>query len=183
MRKDLQEKLENEFSFMKRDKTKTPTIYQQWSCECGSGWFDLLFSLFTEVSEVYAKAGVEPDITIQQIKEKFGTLRVYASFSSSSCNLHAIDFLNIGTGIRFVPEHDTGDDTLNTVHKEVMNIIKNYEEKSRHTCEVCSAEGILRLELPWKQVLCDGCLKDYYDKKAQRQLEKKRLIDKFKDNS
>lgn len=183
MRRELQAKLENDFEFMKRSPEKEQTIYQKWSYECGSGWYMLIYNMCSEINETYIKADMEPDIVIQQIKEKFGTLRCYASFISLPCPVQAIDFLNTGTGIRFYPENDSDNETLNKIHKEVRVIIKKYEEKSKHTCEVCSAEGVLRLELPWKQVLCESCLKEYYDKKMQRQLEKKRLIEKFKDNS
>lgn len=40
---------------------------------CGPGWYNLLFDLVKKLSSL------DVDVTVQQIKEKFGTLRFYAS--------------------------------------------------------------------------------------------------------
>lgn len=40
-----------------------------WGCECGDGWFDLLDRLFSKLEKL--------DVTLDQVKEKFGGLRVY----------------------------------------------------------------------------------------------------------
>jgi|CXWL01.1.fsa_nt_gi hypothetical protein len=75
MDKELQKKLMSSF----------PTIYGNldgpilsWGFECGNGWFELLFELSSRIESELRKV---PDakIIVQQVKEKFGTLRYYYS--------------------------------------------------------------------------------------------------------
>lgn len=42
-----------------------------WRMECGDGWFNLLDKLFKKI------VATGFDVTLAQVKEKFGTLRVY----------------------------------------------------------------------------------------------------------
>jgi hypothetical protein len=51
----------------------------QVSYECGDGWFQLLKDMFDELRDQMEMDGIEK-IHITQIKEKFGSLRVYADF-------------------------------------------------------------------------------------------------------
>lgn len=56
-----------------------PAPYNERSVECGEGWYDLIDNLCAIVqSEVNQNEKVGP-VRIQQIKEKFGTLRFYIS--------------------------------------------------------------------------------------------------------
>lgn len=43
---------------------------------------------------------------------------------------------------------------------EIWKIIDEYEEKSRHTCEVCGQPGKLRGNLPWMRTLCEEHLNE-----------------------
>lgn len=72
MKKELELKLQQEFDFMQRKGTET--LYQQYGCECGDGWYDLIYAMCTELSTI---GGFEP----LQIKQKYGTLRVYGNCS------------------------------------------------------------------------------------------------------
>lgn len=47
-----------------------------WGFECGDGWFDLLHHAFALVS-ARAEARPECEVTIEEVKEKFGGLRIY----------------------------------------------------------------------------------------------------------
>lgn len=184
MRRELQAILENDFEFMKRSPEKEQTIYQKWSFECGSGWFMLIYQMASEINGAYIEAETEPDIIIQQIKQKFGVLRTYISYPDALYNLHAIDIINTGTSFRFQSDNDAISEKVKALRKEITDIIKKYEDKSRFTCESCgSSTGILRTELPWIRTLCNDCLNEYYERKKQRQEEKKRLLEEFKDNS
>jgi hypothetical protein len=58
--------------------------------ECGDGWFELLKDLITEIREICRIEGFsrctwlteEPsDIKVDQVKEKYGTLRFYTNWS------------------------------------------------------------------------------------------------------
>jgi len=50
----------------------------RFSFECGPGWYDLLDNLFKNIKV----ANKSPLFQIIQVKEKFGTLRVYCNFST-----------------------------------------------------------------------------------------------------
>ncbi len=45
-----------------------------WGIECGSGWYDLIDHMMQEISDLKIEG-----FYFTQIKEKFGTLRVYTS--------------------------------------------------------------------------------------------------------
>ncbi len=47
-----------------------------WGFECGDGWYRLLDEAFKALAEL------DPLPTIAQVKEKFGTLRLYISYYS-----------------------------------------------------------------------------------------------------
>jgi hypothetical protein len=51
--------------------------------ECGDGWFQILYALFDAIQNLTV---VPPDFKVVQVKEKFGTLRVYTDFSSEDIN-------------------------------------------------------------------------------------------------
>lgn len=47
-------------------------------CECGDGWFELIYELCDKLNELYLQNNVDPaEIQILQIKEKYGGLRFY----------------------------------------------------------------------------------------------------------
>jgi len=50
-------------------KPKTPLTY--WGVQCGDGWFELIHSVSTLLSQHDTK------IQAEQVKEKFGGLRFY----------------------------------------------------------------------------------------------------------
>lgn len=56
--------------------------------ECGDGWFELLKDCITKIKEQIEKEPLELDdsfrLYVSQIKEKYGTLRFYLSFSPES---------------------------------------------------------------------------------------------------
>ena len=82
------------------------------------GWNNLFEELLSEL-EPY-------DVEIGQVKEKYGTLTVYAY-------------------------SEANDD-------EVQKILRKYEEKSKHICELCGDKGEMKiLSGDWLKVLCDKC--------------------------
>jgi len=89
---------------------------------CDDGWFDLLHDLCNGLSSY-------TDIEIIQVKEKFGMLRVYYSFT----NLES-----------FTEE----------IKESMRKFVSEIENKSAHVCEVCGKKGKLRNELPWIKTLC-----------------------------
>jgi len=74
MKKELEEKLFNDFPILYRGRELPPT--QNLMCfgfECGSGWFNLIY----ELSEKLSKQ--DPSCMVVQVKEKFGGLRFYTN--------------------------------------------------------------------------------------------------------
>ena len=113
MKEEYELKLQDEFSFMKRDMTikdrsTIRNIYQAWGCECSEGWYPLIRELCQAITDRYTQDGIPVDIVVEQIKEKFASLRFYYSFEDTPCALHAIDFLG-GSSLRFEP-HNKNDD-------------------------------------------------------------------------
>lgn len=98
--------------------------------ECGDGWFELLAELCTKLESLQEITGIQ--IEVQQIKEKFGTLRFYYSLIIPDDVTRKIDWDYI---IR-------------------QNIILA-ETKSEKTCEECGKLGVLRSKNNWLRVSCD----------------------------
>lgn len=74
MKKELEAKLVERFPAFFVDMYGDPTkTCMHWGCECGNGWYDLLYKLCEDIE------AAEPpeDFKIEQIKEKFGGLRFY----------------------------------------------------------------------------------------------------------
>lgn len=54
--------------------------YAYWGFECGDGWFNLINILLQNIqSHCDWKKDTCPQVVVQQVKEKFGTLRFYYS--------------------------------------------------------------------------------------------------------
>lgn len=54
------------------DETKS---CMAWGIECGNGWYDILDEMMAKIASLNL-----PDFRFSQIKEKFGTLRVYTDY-------------------------------------------------------------------------------------------------------
>ena len=79
MREELEQKLMDDFPFMETksfvdgERLGYPII-----CECQDGWFKLIYSMCKEIDDLYKVKGKDiNELNILQIKEKFGSLRVY----------------------------------------------------------------------------------------------------------
>ena len=106
--------------------------------ECGPGWFLILEDLFLKIEQVLNRYEVpEGDFEIVQVKEKWGTLRVYHRLHISNKN-----------------QHESGIDADN----EIEELIDQAESNSAITCEICGEPGKTR-NLGWTFTLCDECAK------------------------
>ena len=151
---ELWQKLEQKFPFMRRDKANDGSnTYQNWGFECGTGWYDLLHDLCQAITERYERDGIPVDIVVQQVKEKYGTLRFYYWFDGSATVAVDVSGKN---SIRF-PTGEEEDDKRAVLRRDIADIVALYEDKSETVCEKCGSEGSLREELPWRRVLCDEC--------------------------
>jgi len=61
------------------EREKEPSPYSQRGIECGEGWYDLLNALCHQIQSYTDQTNQPVQPLIQQIKEKFGTLRFYIS--------------------------------------------------------------------------------------------------------
>lgn len=166
MRDELEQKLAEDFPFMKRNPSgesikKITNIYQKWGCQCGDGWYKMIHDLCQEITDRYEKDGIPVDIVVEQIKEKFASLRFYYSYPDSPPAFHALDFLG-GSSIRLYPESDN--DEHKGLRKDIAEIVRKYEELSRTVCEICGEKGEARMDLRWKRTLCDSC----YEKQLKK---------------
>lgn len=138
MKIELQEKLEHDHPFL----NKSGCLYS-----CADGWYDLIDELCGKISERYKLEGKEPDIIIEEIKEKYGALRVeyqHDNFSDDDAEPENGYFL-------------CGGIEVNLLEINIACLVDEYEEKSKTVCEMCGAQGKLREDLPWIQTLCVSC--------------------------
>lgn len=157
MQQHLQEALAAEFPFLYRGPYMEEQR-QQWGNICdlygafgldvGDGWYQLLRDMCAEITSAYEAEGTPVDIVVDQVKEKFGTLRFYYHHEGQDIKIHALDSLSTGVSLRFWPG-------ASELQKEVARIIAAYEEKSGHICEVCGQPGSLRTDLSWMLTLCE----------------------------
>lgn len=106
-----------------------PYAFPMWGFECGLGWYFIIDEALTMYKAIYEATGSYP--IIDQIKEKFGTMRFYASFT--------------------IPTK-----TPNTTWQDIGFIIADYaESKSGRTCMSCGAEGTTNTD-GWIMTLCKG---------------------------
>lgn len=85
------------------------------------------YPLIIELDEKIAE--IAPNYVVAQVKEKFGTLRYYFSVY--------------------------GDETAK--YDEVDSIIDEYEARSGTICELCGADGEMKVRRYWYQTLCSEC--------------------------
>lgn len=156
MKDELQMKLAEEFPFMQRKQSlqeqkansRISDLYGTFGCETGDGWYDLLRDMCREITEAYQKGGEPINLVVDQVKEKFGTLRFYYHFEGHAQTLHAFDFLG-GSSMRFQQQE-------NNLQKEIANIVRNAEKQSGTICEKCGKPGSLR-KGQRILTLCDSC--------------------------
>lgn len=155
MRQELQLELQSQFAFMKRDMS-LGNRYQNYGCECGDGWFELIQELCQRITNVYKFEGIDDiDIETLQIKEKFGKLRFYYRHFGDSNTIQAIDFLGVGS-LRLSPPSDEECE----YKKKISELVHSYEEWSSHICEKCGGRGALRTDFVWKKTLCEDCYQE-----------------------
>jgi hypothetical protein len=100
--------------------------------EVGEGWLLIIDSMFDGVKRCLADADLPAEVVrFTQIKEKFGTLRVYWNFD------YDLE----------IPEN---------VRTDIQAIVDHVEDLSACTCETCGVPGELRSG-SWIKTLCDGC--------------------------
>ena len=146
MRQELEQKLADEFEFMRprQDTNKTSYIddlYKVFGCECGDGWFRLLWALCGEIRELYDRYPGAPKLIIEQVKEKYAQLHFY----------YSLDYGSDDPGVR------ESCDGIEQFSDEIYDTVFKYEEMSTTVCELCGSEGKVRANRSWITTLCDEC--------------------------
>jgi len=127
-----------------------------FGCEHGDGWFDILDNLcgfITNLQESRSyflpKKNGEyidfhcPDVTFVQIKEKYGTLRVYWRFAEW-------DYEELASQIK---DSEVLDKHINSYFDTIENAIDFCDYLSSKTCEVTGRPGKLYSK-GWSVTLC-----------------------------
>ena len=99
MKKELQDKLFKEFDYMfrKRNLDMSQTC-MCWGIETADGWFDLLYDLCTRIQVHINRHQELKEFSVEQVKEKFGTLRFYTNNSDETID-KLIDEAEVKSGI------------------------------------------------------------------------------------
>lgn len=101
-----------------------------FGCDCGDGWYNL-------IDDLCASLSIYEGVSLAQVKEKFGGLRVY---------------LNI--------LQDYDEETSDRIY----NLTDEAETKSYKICELCGQPGILYRN-GWHRTHCSAC-EDKYQKRS-----------------
>jgi hypothetical protein len=108
---------------------KNGTTYpvHEFGIECEDGWNKIVENLLQELEEY--------DVTLAQVKQKFGELRVYLNYGEK------------------IDPH---------TFKETTKILNKYKDLSDVTCEKCGHEGTLhQTRQRWLSTVCDTCASAY----------------------
>jgi hypothetical protein len=63
-------------------KSFSPTPYNLFGVECGRGWYPLIQPVFDYIDEYNKDKDEKYCISVLQVKEKYGTLRIYTNFET-----------------------------------------------------------------------------------------------------
>jgi hypothetical protein len=88
MKEELEQKLINEFpvelGIINGQFPPLTHSLMSFGCECRDGWFDIIYNCLKGIKEFNNTFLKNPDdykIAVMQIKEKYGTLRIYTNYS------------------------------------------------------------------------------------------------------
>ena len=101
-------------------------IRQQARYTIGPGWWHIIDRVLTDIAETEPDAAAIEPANVE-IKEKYGTLRIYIL-------------------------HDSFRDPAH-----IESLIDSAEEESSRTCEECGRPGTLHTIHGWDSTLCENC--------------------------
>jgi len=118
-----------------RIKNDFPNV--DWSgrnIECGTGWAAIVYAFLADATKACGEAGGK--LVIDQIKSKFGTLRLYCHQSGGATPEEA-------GNSKLVPEAYGQVCSLRPYPKNpsLLTLVKYYESASAHCCELCGKAG------------------------------------------
>lgn len=194
MRKELDEKLQSEFPWLKQPELHKDkpfewiegyNNYENYGFDAvGDGWYQLIHNLCTEIENIYKEVGQPVTMKLVQVKSKFARLRWYYDIPGIEIGIHAFDFIGSGS-LRMYPEGE--EDSLES---KLAACVRCYEAKSITVCETCGADNAEICNEPpvfrWVSALCPKCKEDrialYNRKMEERALFKKEMIERKKND-
>lgn len=87
MDNELQQKIFEAFPHLYRNRhLSMKETCMCWGITCGNGWFDLLYKLSSDIDEhlKYCSQAFRDEFAVEQVKEKFGTLRFYTTITNDA---------------------------------------------------------------------------------------------------
>lgn len=109
---------------LRRMLLRIPEGWGRW-IRCQRGWYPLIIDVDAQL------AAVCPEYELQQVKQKYGTLRYYCD----PCQEHWDD-----------------------VYEAFEEITEAAEQRSRVICEFCGRPGAAAASNGWVRTLCDSCI-------------------------
>jgi len=135
MTNDLNKQLVEKYPVLFRDHDKSPRESSMcFGCEMDDGWYNILDELFTDWTNIMKDQNFT--ITLNQVKQKLGTLRVY---------YHA------------TPNDETNNDDKAAVYDRIEELLRIAERKSKITCEACGKPGKLVNKFGGIKCECEDC--------------------------
>ena len=166
MKAELEQKLTEKYPGLFRDKHKSPKeTLICFGCECGDGWFDILDNLCGYITHLQKSSSYGlslkdeadykndkgfdgwfhcPDVVFMQIKEKYGTLRVYWNFAEIE------NYEEIKSKLK---KPEQLDEYIDKYYNKIESAIDFCEYLSSKTCEVTGKPGKLYSK-GWCVTLC-----------------------------
>ncbi len=109
-----------------------------WGADCNSGWYPLINSTFEKLQKIYELTGILTVFT--QIKEKFGSLRLYYTTDASNITINV--------------------ETSSIYYNIIGDIITHAENRSCHICDICGCSIDETITIGgWIYGTCYDCLK------------------------
>lgn len=166
MNLELQQKLIEKYPILFQDKDKSPKeTLICFGIETGDGWYKILDDLFGYIYDLmnrdhyipynreYTEEGkietygtyiLSPKLKLVQVKEKYGTLRVYFTTYLDD---------NLSQEIENKVDKISYEKLLNRIYRKYDNAVEYAEYLSSKTCEVCGEEGT-QTDTYWIRTLC-----------------------------
>lgn len=137
-----------------------------------AGWYSLVDELCTDIERELAPE-LAKRFSVDQIKEKFGTLRFYWRLGDRG-DLHVDIFTPGGTAlsslVKAKPSRAADAEIINQARDRLRELVDTACEASASVCQRCGAFGSIR-RLAWVQTLCDEHfveIEKRYAKEAQK---------------
>ncbi len=123
----------NENKFDDLEKSYPDFLYLTYGFEINYGWYDLIEDFVIKASSY------KNHVQIDQIKEKFGSLRIYASYNIDSY------------------ENDSNDkDQIENSINMVNNLIEEAMFKASITCYLCGTQENVNKKISYVPI-CESC--------------------------